>query len=32
MGISGRIAELFLRNALTPLIALVALLLGILPR
>ncbi len=29
MGISGRIAELFLRNALTPLIALVALLLGI---
>lgn len=29
MGISGRIAEYFLRNALTPLIALVALLLGI---
>ena len=29
MGISGRIAETFLRNALTPLIALVALLLGI---
>ena len=29
MGISGRIAALFLRNALTPLIALVALLLGI---
>jgi len=29
MGISGRIAELFLRNALTPLIALVALLLGV---
>ncbi len=29
MGISGRIAEYFLRNALTPLVALVALLLGI---
>ena len=29
MGISGRIAEYFLRNALTPLIALVALLLGV---
>jgi multidrug efflux pump subunit AcrB len=29
VGISGRIAEYFLRNALTPLIALVALLLGI---
>jgi len=29
MGISGRIAEFFLRNALTPLIAFVALLLGI---
>ncbi|WP_126443949.1 efflux RND transporter permease subunit [Sulfuricystis multivorans] len=29
MGISGRIAEFFLRNALTPLIALVALLLGL---
>jgi len=29
MGISGRIAEYFLRNALTPLIAIVALLLGI---
>jgi multidrug efflux pump subunit AcrB len=29
MGISGRIAELFLRNSLTPLIALVALLLGV---
>jgi len=29
MGISGRIAAFFLRNALTPLIALVALLLGI---
>ena len=29
MGISGRIAEFFLRNALTPLIALVALLLGV---
>jgi multidrug efflux pump subunit AcrB len=29
MGISGRIAEYFLRNALTPLIALVALLLGL---
>jgi multidrug efflux pump subunit AcrB len=29
MGISGRIAEYFLRNSLTPLIALIALLLGI---
>ena len=29
MGISGRIAEYFLRNALTPLIALVAMLLGV---
>ncbi|MEW5782538.1 MAG: efflux RND transporter permease subunit [Pseudomonadota bacterium] len=29
MGISGRIAEFFLRSALTPLIALVALLLGV---
>ena len=29
MGISGRIAELFLRNSMTPLIALVALLLGV---
>ena len=29
MGISGRIAEYFLRNSLTPLIALVALLLGV---
>ncbi|MDI6749891.1 MAG: efflux RND transporter permease subunit [Rhodocyclaceae bacterium] len=29
MGISGRIAEFFLRNALTPLVALVALLLGV---
>ncbi len=29
MGISGRIAALFLRNALTPLVALVALLLGV---
>ncbi|MFN3567161.1 MAG: efflux RND transporter permease subunit, partial [Burkholderiaceae bacterium] len=29
MGISGRIAEFFLRNALTPLIALVALLIGV---
>jgi multidrug efflux pump subunit AcrB len=29
MGISGRIAELFLRNSLTPLIALIALLLGV---
>jgi multidrug efflux pump subunit AcrB len=29
VGISGRIAEYFLRNALTPLVALVALLLGI---
>ncbi len=28
MGISGRIAELFLRNSMTPLIALIALLLG----
>ncbi len=29
MGISGRIAEYFLRNSLTPLIALIALLLGV---
>ena len=29
MGISGRIAEFFLRNSLTPLIALIALLLGV---
>jgi multidrug efflux pump subunit AcrB len=29
MGISGRIAEIFLRNSLTPLIALIALLLGV---
>jgi len=29
MGISGRIAEFFLRNALTPLVALIALLLGV---
>ncbi len=29
MGISGRIAEFFLRNALTPLVAIVALLLGV---
>ena len=30
MGLSGRIAEYFLRNSLTPLIALIALLLGVL--
>jgi len=29
MGISGRIAELFLRNSMTPLLALIAMLLGI---